>query len=108
RVPSMKIRQFLMKSVYWKDKEHLGWRLNLPSILENLPKIFESITPSLVFEKPALFVRGSASDYILQEDIPLIRQHFPMARIETISGASHWVHADAPEEFFRIASAFLS
>jgi esterase len=108
RVPSLRIRQFLMKSVYWKDREHLAWRLNLLPIKQNLPSIFEAISPELQYEKPVLFIRGGMSDYIVQEDIPEIKKHFPKARLETIYGASHWVHADAPKEFFRIVSEFLN
>jgi esterase len=40
-------------------------------------------------------------------DIPMIKSMFPEAVIKTITGASHWVHADAPEELCFMLSSFL-
>jgi hypothetical protein len=37
----------------------------------------------------------------------MIKSMFPEAIIKTISGASHWVHADAPEELCFLLSGFL-
>jgi len=62
-------------------------------------------TPS--FAGPTLFVRGGKSDYVRYEDVPLIRQMFPAAKLETIAAAGHWVHAEAPEEFLRAISEFF-
>lgn len=107
RVPSLKLRQFLMKSLYWKEKDTLGWRVNFPAIERNLPQIFRKIESESKFNGPALFVRGQFSDYITDNDIPGILELFPSAVIKTISGASHWVHADEPEEFFGVVSGFL-
>jgi pimeloyl-ACP methyl ester carboxylesterase len=59
-----------------------------------------------VFEKPTLFVRGGQSDYILEEDFPLIRRLFPVSLIKTIDPAGHWVHADAPKQLCSILREF--
>jgi pimeloyl-ACP methyl ester carboxylesterase len=37
----------------------------------------------------------------------LIRAIFPQARMTTIAKAGHWVHADAPAEFFQVVIDFL-
>jgi pimeloyl-ACP methyl ester carboxylesterase len=107
-VKSTKIRQFLLKNVYWRDKSTMGWRLNLAAINDNLPLIFDSVGKGNPFMRPALFIRGEDSDYILGEDEPLIHQQFPASAIKTISGASHWVHADAPEAFYKVVETFLA
>jgi esterase len=107
-VNSVKLRQFLMKNVYWRDKANMAWRLNLDAINTNLPLIFESVSQGGSFPGPALFIRGELSDYILDEDLPEILKAFPNAMVKTISGASHWVHADAPEEFYIILREFVS
>jgi pimeloyl-ACP methyl ester carboxylesterase len=39
--------------------------------------------------------------------MPLIREIFPRAEIETITGAGHWVHFDAPDEFSNKIIQFL-
>lgn len=101
------LRQFLLKSVYWRDRTTLDWRLNLKSINENLLSIFEGISFPGVFNKPAMFIRGGLSDYILDDDIPGIKEKFPGAEVKTIANASHWVHADAPGEFYSLVRNFL-
>jgi pimeloyl-ACP methyl ester carboxylesterase len=106
-IPSARIRQFLLKNVYWRDRHVLDWRLNLKGINENLLLVFESIDFPGQFIRPSLFIRGGASDYILDSDIPMIKSKFPGATVETIEKASHWVHADAPGEFYRLVSEFL-
>ena len=97
-----------MKNAYWADKDHLAWRINLKSINENLPLIFEGIVSDNKFEKPALFIRGGLSEYISDNDLPGILYNFPSATLKTIENATHWVHADAPEEFYNLVKDFLS
>jgi esterase len=106
-VSSEKLRQFLLKNAYWRDRDHLAWRINLEAINKNLPRIFESILPEKVFTRPALFIRGGLSGYLPDSEIDEIHKWFSDSRIETIENATHWVHADEPEKFFATLSAFL-
>ena len=69
--------------------------------------LFDGIRSEIQYKGPTLFIRGGMSDYVPDEDIPLIKSMFPEALIKTISGASHWVHADAPEELCFLLSGFL-
>jgi pimeloyl-ACP methyl ester carboxylesterase len=69
--------------------------------------LFDGIRSENQYNGPSLFIRGGKSDYILNEDIPLIKSMFPQAVIKTIPGATHWVHADAPEELCVLLSDFL-
>lgn len=108
RVDSIRIRQFLMKNLYWKDKNTLDWRINLDGIARNLSEMFDAIETNILFSKPTLFIRGGLSDYILPEDYPKIRANFLRAEIITIEDASHWVHAEAAEQFYQLASGFLT
>jgi pimeloyl-ACP methyl ester carboxylesterase len=38
----------------------------------------------------------------------LIREWFPAAEIQTLAEASHWLHADQPEEFLRLVLDFFA
>ena len=107
KVESLRIRQFLLKNLHWKENGRLGWRNNLEAISDNLDSMYDGIFYSSRFEKPALFIRGGDSDYIVDDDFPAIDANFPQAQIETIAGGTHWVHADAPEEFYKIVASFL-
>jgi pimeloyl-ACP methyl ester carboxylesterase len=107
RLPDIRLRQFIMKNLYWKNKNTLDWRINFEAICDNLKDIFNEVDTIDIFNKPVLFIRGSLSDYILEEDYSVIKYNFPQSKITTIENASHWVHADAPEEFWKIITKFL-
>ncbi len=107
RIPSLKLRRFLMKNLYWSERGQLSWRLNLPVIIESLPAIFDGGCLPGLYPGPALFVRGERSDYILESDLQAINEKFPGATIRTVRGATHWVHADNPGEFYKVVSSFL-
>jgi esterase len=107
KIGNERLRQFLLKSAYWRDKEHLAWRIDLESIKNNLPKIYGEISSQDEFLKPVLFIRGGLSDYISRGDPDKILKNFPFAHFETIENATHWVHADAPDEFYDRVWNFL-
>jgi len=107
KISSPRIVQFILKNLYRIGKNRLAWRLNIQSVYDNLGYIFEGIESPYTFDKPALFVRGGASDYILPDDYDLIRHKFPNAQFKTIDGASHWVHAEKPDELCDVFSKFL-
>jgi pimeloyl-ACP methyl ester carboxylesterase len=98
---------FIMKNLYYKIHGKLAWRLNLEAINQSMDLLFDGISSDHSYPGPSLFIRGGESDYILDPDIPLIENLFPSAIIKTIPGASHWVHADAPEELCFLLSSFL-
>ena len=103
-----RLQQFLQKNVYWKDRASLGWRMNLEAVKENLENIFAPVEPAVPFEKPSLFIRGGLSDYIPDEQIPVIEKMFPRYKLKTIEGTSHWLHAEEPSQFVRETLYFLS
>lgn len=108
-VESYRIRQFIMKNLQRVNRDRLGWRINVQAINENLYNVFEGVEGSgRIYEGPTLFVRGGASDYISKEDEDLIYPMFPNTSIRTIEHATHWVHADAPDELCSLFSEFLA
>lgn len=106
-IHSLRLRQFLLKNVYWRDDKTLDWRLNLHAINENLLNIFEGVDVNGLYTGPALFIRGGRSDYIRDEDLGELKNKFPGALVKTIPEAGHWVHADAPGEFLEAVRVFL-
>lgn len=105
-IPEPGVRQFIMKNLYWVEDRKLGWRANFKLLKRDLSNIVASISPDRV-EVPTLFIRGGASDYILKEDIPAIKEQFPRSQFETVPFAGHWVHVQAPEDFLRMVRDFL-
>jgi esterase len=108
QVKEDRIRDFLLKNLYWIDKTKLGWRPNLKAISENLDAIYDGIFYSARYEKPALFIRGGNSNYVTDQDFQAIHQNFPYAVIRTVKDATHWVHADEPQIFFNLVNDFIN
>ncbi len=101
------VRQFLSKSMYWKEKGVLDFRFNLSSISANIANVGEALAEDSRYEKPTLFLKGENSNYIGEHDEDLIFTHFPDADIENIADSGHWLHAENPTQFFETVMRFL-
>lgn len=101
-IPSVRVRQFLMKNLHRNKDQTFSWSLNLKALRNNLDhilggpegKMFEE--GSQVTGFPALFIRGANSTYIQDEDKDLILRIFPFSDIITIPDAGHWLHVEQP------------
>jgi esterase len=100
------VRQFLLKSMYWKEKGVLDFRFNLGAISANIANVGEALIEGALFEKPTLFLKGENSNYINDDDEDLIFTHFPNADIENIENSGHWLHAENPTQFFETVIRF--
>ena len=106
-VPEEGVRQFLLKNLYWKNKETLGLRLNI-NILKNASEaVGANLDASAHSTHPCLFVKGESSDYILTQDQPIIEHYFPNATLLTIPKAGHWLHAEQPQLFYEQVTQWL-
>jgi pimeloyl-ACP methyl ester carboxylesterase len=108
-IPEKSTRQFLLKNLLRGEDGRYQWRLNLEVIYQNMDKIRSGIySQNARFENPVLFIAGSESDYIKDEDTTKIHDRFPNSEIITIPGASHWVHYDKPQALLQLIQARLS
>ena len=101
------VRQFLLKSVYRKTKDQLGFRFNLKSLTENNNEVGEALPSFTVFDGETLFLKGENSGYISVNEEPIIEAHFPNSKIKTIANAGHWLHAENPKSFYNNLIEFL-
>lgn len=104
-VPDFSVQQFLLKNLYWEDKEQLAWRMNIPVLEKRMPEILEAL-PEMENFTPTLFIRGEKSNYILESDTTQLEAYFPDCTIVQIANAGHWVHAEAPEIFIETVLEF--
>lgn len=105
-IPDFSTRQFLLKNLA-REKDGFSWKMNLDVIANNIEEVGKAMNQNAKFEKSTLFVRGSKSDYILNDDVNLIHSIFSKSKLETIEGAGHWLHAEKPDEFFEVVNSFL-
>lgn len=106
-VPEISVRQFLLKNLYWKEKEKLALRLNLKSLIQHIENISEPLPKENTFSGKTLFIKGEKSDYLLKSDREDIQKQFSNTAFVSVKNAGHWVHAEAREEFFEIVLKFL-
>jgi len=98
--------QFLMKNFSRLKTGGYELKINLPLLKEK----YEELNVALEGEEnetDILFIRGGASDYLKESELENIQELFSNARIETIEGAGHWVHAQKPKELLSLITSFL-
>jgi len=98
--------QWLMKNLK-REGDAFQWKFNLKDLSTEIENIGEALPEEAEFLNPTLFIRGGNSHYVLDEDIEGIMQHFPLVKMETITNAGHWVHAERPHEFNDVLQKFL-
>lgn len=106
-IPEAGVRQFLLKNIDRNPEGSYAWKMNLPVLIRDYDKILEEISPGRKYSGPSLSIRGEKSGYVQDHQLPDFRELFPELEIETIPNAGHWVHAEAPAEFYKIVVNFL-
>ncbi len=103
------VRAFLVQNLV-SDGPGYRWRINLEGLARSMLEIhgFPESLLTHSFAGPTLFLAGERSDYLRAEHGALIRRLFPAARIESVPGAGHWVHAENPDGFLAAVTAFLA
>ncbi len=107
-IPEIGVRQFLLKNLQRKEDNAFAWQINLKVIDEKIENIGKALPLGFRFEKPTLFIKGETSDYIKADELPTLQQHFPVASLNTIAQAGHWVHAERPAAFVKALTVFLA
>ena len=87
--------QFILKNLNRLPEGGFEWKANMPVLIDKYVNLMEPITGS-AYRKPVLFIRGSRSNSVRDEDLPLIQSLFPAAKLITVPESGHWVHADQP------------
>ncbi len=100
------VRQFLLKSLT-QTESNWSWKFNLDLIIQDYAAISEGIDFSVPFSGDTLFMKGSESDYINTNYQDAILARFPNSKAKIIQGTGHWLHAEKPVAFNKIASDFL-
>jgi esterase len=100
-------RKFVVTNLAFSADTGFSWRLNLPVIEANYNRLRESPGVEGPFDKPTLFVKGELSKYIQAKHEARILELFPNAGVKIISEAGHWLHADKPKAFQKVARNFF-
>lgn len=110
RIEDFGTRQFLLKNLS-RDKDsdnEFRWKFNFPVLHRDYENILQAVESDYPIETETLFIRGGKSEYVRDEDFPEIEILFPNAKLDTVEGAGHWLHAEKPKAFFEKTLAFLT
>jgi abhydrolase domain-containing protein 11 len=102
------LRQFLLTNLIEVDNKY-QWRLNLESISVNFLNHIARFPPlPSTFNGPTYFIAGGNSNFLKKEHHELIKEIFPLVKIDYIPGANHWLHAEKPNEFLKLVTQYLA
>jgi esterase len=100
------IRQFILKNIYRNEQGQFDWLMNVAALKSCYGQIREAVGEG-IYQGPVLFIKGELSSYIQEKHQENISALFPHAQLKIIQGASHWLHAEKPAQFNRLARNFL-
>ncbi len=106
-IPEFLIRQFLLKGLLRTAEGEYRWKFNLEVITSQYDGILSEVAQGALVDMPALFIYGGKSPYVNEEGRQVIEQKFSQAEFHCIEEASHWLHAEAPQVFYREVSRYL-
>jgi len=110
RIPQPRIRQFILKNLVRAKENYFRWKLNIGVLMNSIPQVLAGLEGDKddlnEFRNPVLFIKGENSPYISDIDKTLINELFPQNQLITIANASHWVHAEQPDELIRVIKRF--
>ena len=110
QIKNDRIRQFLMKNIKRNQDMSFGWILNIEALFKNIENILAGFTPTrtiLLKEFKVLFVKGSESEYITNQDMQDIKSIYKDASFEIIQNAGHWVHVEQPDILINSITEFM-
>ena len=104
QIPDEGIVKLILKNIEWHKNKKFGWRINIEALNSS---ILDAIISKGIYNKPALFIKGALSKYIIEEDLIDIKKKFPLMTTEIIPDAEHWVHVDNMDFFIEVIKKFL-
>lgn len=112
RIRNDKTREFIMKNLKRESDNSFSWKLNASSLLENLGRIMEGISPddknwTEITGFPVFFLKGEFSEYLPESDFIKIRRLVPAAEFIIIPRSGHWIHSENPEAVRNCLLKFL-
>lgn len=107
-VPDLKVRQFLLTNLVMDSSgsNRFKWKINLAGVGNSLQHVIGFQLESGQFTGPTLFLYGTKSDFVKEQDKEDIRKFFPNVTFQSLD-TGHWLHAEDPVAFSNSVVDFL-
>lgn len=100
RVPNWAMRKFLTTNLERTEAGTWKWQINLPVLTQSLAGLESNpLSADDRYTGRTLFLAGGKSEYVLAEDEPGLRRHFPAAQVQRIAASGHNPHMETRAEF---------
>ena len=106
-IPDRSLRMFFLTNLRKDENGRYRWRINIDGIIGSYENIWRAIDDGRRYEKPVLFIKGSDSDFIREENTGMIKELFPAYSLKVIQDSGHWVHTQQPAAFRQLVREFL-
>ncbi|MFQ6170235.1 alpha/beta fold hydrolase [Oryzobacter sp. R7] len=99
--PDPGVKSFLLQNLR-RAGTAWSWQANLDLIAADAERGRDSniadfpVLQADPWEGPVVWLVGSESGYVKDDDVTRMRDLFPRTRLVTVNGAGHWVHTDSP------------
>jgi esterase len=103
----LSVRAFLLKNLRRNTAGNFELKININAIKANYESHLSAAPQGEIFTGPCLFLKGENSDYIDQQQLPIIQSIFPKSSVKTIEAVGHWLHAEKPELFNQMVLQFI-
>ena len=101
------VRAFLLKNLSRNSAGNFELKININAIKANYESHLSAAPQCEIFTGPCLFLKGENSDYIDQQQLPIIQSIFPKSSVQTVDAVGHWLHAEKPELFNQMVLQFI-
>jgi len=109
KIKDKRLTHFILKNIKLTNNT-FSWKINIETIKNEFENILtENYNKKLTKTKtPTLFIKAENSNYIKESDFSLIKDIFTNSIIKTITGTSHWIHSEKPNELYKEILYFLA
>ena len=108
QIPDPALRAFVLTNLDFKGSLH--WKIDIHTIAKELETLagFPIGTGDKQYLGDVFFLNGGGqSKFLKASHMPTVANYFPNHMLTTIRGASHWVHAEAPDDVLLLLKKYL-
>ena len=103
------VRGFFLLSLMKTEDNKFAWMFNVDAITKFLAEDhMNRLHYTEPFRGPTLLIYGEKSDYIDKDQIDLMKQWLPNLELHCVSGATHYLHVEQPNEFLKVTAGFIN
>ena len=102
------VQEFLLTQLRRSESDgSMQWVFNWQALEQAHKELLKAPSSLEPVDTRTLFIRGSLSDYVTDQNLAVARALFPRSRVLTFKGVGHWLHAEKPEQFVQAVLQFL-